>query len=327
LKEEAELFSKPEWWGKTTVSRSLTRLSCRKTEEMWFDMMMSYGDLGNFLSGFSLISLILYFVTSSDSGSLVIDCLASNGHPEPPRLQRVIWALIEGLTATALLVAGGKQALTALQAMSIATGLIYTILMCIACLALWRALQVEGGDLDPNGPAFDVDLLDPFFTDPFDEVVSKMSSTSKLFLQFLANLIIAPLTVAKTSSRVISASTFWPVLISLSIFLIMFVFLHLLQLAVDGSWALAWVFYIAFGSGVSIVRSRARVYLDIPGYPLEDLCVSLLLYPSVAMQMEISTQPGKISNNKKTEVEIVNKGFSYSMDSVPAIVINSKTAP
>jgi len=323
IQEEAELFSKPEWWGKTTISRNLTRLSCRKTEEMWFDMMMSYGDLGNFLSGFSLVSLILYFVTSSDSGSLVIDCLASNGHPEPPRLQRVIWALIEGLTATALLVAGGKQALTALQAMSIATGLIYTILMCIACLALWRAMQVEAGDLDPYGPSFDIDILDPFFTDPFDEVFSKIALTSKLFIQFVMNLFLAPLTVAKTSSRVISASTFWPVLLSLSFFLFMFIFLHLLQLAVDGCWALAWVFYIAFGSGISIVRSKAREQLSISGHPLEDLCVSLLLYPCVAIQMDLSTQPASLDRqaHSKNGEEKINKGFS--MDSVPAVVINS----
>ena len=81
-------------WGKTTVDRRLTRLSCRNLQRMWFDMMQSYEDLGFFLSGFSLVSLILYFVTSSDSGSLVIDCLASNGHPEPPRLQRLLWALL-----------------------------------------------------------------------------------------------------------------------------------------------------------------------------------------------------------------------------------------
>ena len=61
---------------------------------MWFDLMMSYRDIGTFLSGFSILSLILYFVTSSDSGSLVIDSLASNGHPEPPRLQRLLWALL-----------------------------------------------------------------------------------------------------------------------------------------------------------------------------------------------------------------------------------------
>jgi len=46
---------------------------------------------------------------------LVIDCLSSNGDPEPPKVQRVFWALMEGATATALLVAGGKKGLTALQ--------------------------------------------------------------------------------------------------------------------------------------------------------------------------------------------------------------------
>ena len=51
--------------------------------------------------------------------------------------------LSEGITATSLLVAGGRQALSALQAMSIATGFIYTILICIACVALWRALKVN----------------------------------------------------------------------------------------------------------------------------------------------------------------------------------------
>ena len=93
---EAGELTDPGSWGITTPSRHLTRLSCRSTEQMWFDLMLSYGDLGGFLSGFSLLSLVLYFVTSSDSGSLVIDCLASNGHPEPPRLQRLLWALTEG---------------------------------------------------------------------------------------------------------------------------------------------------------------------------------------------------------------------------------------
>ena len=75
------------------------------------------------------------------------------------------------------------------------------------------------------------------------------------------------------------------------------------------------------------MRSFLLILRNVAGHPLEDLCVSLLLYPSVAMQMEISTQPGKIAKNKKNDKELVNKGFSYSMESVPAIVINSKTAP
>eukprot|EP00091_Calanus_sinicus_P009571 TRINITY_DN22359_c0_g1_i1.p1 TRINITY_DN22359_c0_g1~~TRINITY_DN22359_c0_g1_i1.p1 ORF type:complete len:149 (-),score=51.65 TRINITY_DN22359_c0_g1_i1:48-470(-) len=138
-----------------------------------------------------------------------------------------------------------------------------------------------------------------FFTDPFGELAPKFLSTSKLFLLFIANLFLAPLTVAKTSARVISPSTFWPVLMSLSFFLLKFVFLHILQVIVDGAWALAWCSFIAFCSGVSMVRSRTRNHLGIPGHSLEDFCLTLLLYPCVAMQMELSTRPDTMQQGER----------------------------
>jgi choline-glycine betaine transporter len=76
-----EYISLKDDFGSTKLDRSLARLSCHSTEQMWFDVMRSYGDVGQFLSVFSLFGIILYFVTSSDSGSLVIDCLSSNGKP------------------------------------------------------------------------------------------------------------------------------------------------------------------------------------------------------------------------------------------------------
>jgi choline-glycine betaine transporter len=54
---------------------------------MWFDVMRSYGNVGRFLSVFSLSGIVLYFVTSADSGSLVIDCLAANGLSREPLLK------------------------------------------------------------------------------------------------------------------------------------------------------------------------------------------------------------------------------------------------
>jgi len=316
MKEQIELYSEPSFWGVTTVNRTLTRLSCRRTEEMWFDMMISYGSLGNFLCGFSFISLIMYFVTSADSGSLVIDCLASNGQPEPPPLQRIIWAFLEGLTATALLVAGGRKALEGLQAMAIATGMIYCVIVCIVCWSLWRALQVEDGDRDPRGAAFEIQILDPFFTDPLNEVLSSGLSTSKLLFYSIFNIVIAPLTVAKTASRVTSPSSFWPVCTGLTFFLFMFVGLHVLQIAVDGSWALAWISYIIFGSGVAMVRGSARAHLNIEGHPLEDLFVSLFLYPCAALQMEISTRKNKknMGGSSKAREENTNMGFNNSTE-------------
>ena len=101
--------------------------------QAWFNVMysFSYPDLddpswegfGGFMAGLSLIALTIYFVTSSDSGSLIVDHLASNGHEDHHWLQRVFWAFTEGAVATALLVAGGSRALGALQAGSIVFGL------------------------------------------------------------------------------------------------------------------------------------------------------------------------------------------------------------
>ena len=153
-------------FGSTSKDRQVVRLSCHSTEQMWFDVMRSYLGVGKFLAFFSLFAIVLYFVTSSDSGSLVIDCLSANGDPDPPRIQRVFWAFMEGATATALLVAGGKKGLAALQTAGIVSGLPYTVVICLLCTSIWRAVKVAAGDLDPHGPTFACGLFDPWMVEP-----------------------------------------------------------------------------------------------------------------------------------------------------------------
>ncbi|MDD4242139.1 MAG: choline BCCT transporter BetT [Smithellaceae bacterium] len=92
------------------------------------------------LSFLATILIVTFFVTSSDSGSLVIDMLASGGEDDPPVWQRIFWALSEGLVAVALLLAGG---LGALQTAAIATALPFTIIMLLMCWGLVRALRVD----------------------------------------------------------------------------------------------------------------------------------------------------------------------------------------
>jgi len=89
----------------------------------------------------TVILIITFFVTSSDSGSLVIDSLASGGASHTPVWQRVFWASVEGLVASTLLIAGG---LSALQTMSITSALPFAIIMLIAVVGMWRALIIEG---------------------------------------------------------------------------------------------------------------------------------------------------------------------------------------
>ena len=89
----------------------------------------------------AVVLIVTFFVTSSDSGSLVIDSLAAGGAIHTPVWQRVFWATTEGVVAAALLLAGG---LSALQTMTIASALPFAIIMLIAALGMWRALIIEG---------------------------------------------------------------------------------------------------------------------------------------------------------------------------------------
>lgn len=97
----------------------------------------------SFYWGLSIVSLILYFVTSSDSGSLVIDCLTANGNPHPPILQRIFWSCTEGAVATALLKVGGEEGLVGLRSVSIIAGVPYTVVICLMCVGLWNILAEE----------------------------------------------------------------------------------------------------------------------------------------------------------------------------------------
>jgi len=82
----------------------------------------------------------VFFVTSSDSGSFVVDMLTSGGHPNPPVWQRVFWAVSEGVVAAVLLVGGG---LVALQSAAVNTGLPFCLVLLAVCAGLGKALWAE----------------------------------------------------------------------------------------------------------------------------------------------------------------------------------------
>ncbi len=87
-----------------------------------------------------IILVIVFFITSSDSGSLVIDTITAGGKTDGPLPQRVFWCVFEGLVAIALLLGGG---LAALQAMAVTTGFPFAALLLLMCVAIWKALREE----------------------------------------------------------------------------------------------------------------------------------------------------------------------------------------
>lgn len=90
-----------------------------------------------------ITTVLVFFITSSDSGSLVIDSITSGGKTDAPTSQRVFWVIIEGVLAAVLLSLGGTASLNALQAGAVSSGLPFTILLLLICVSLWVGLSHE----------------------------------------------------------------------------------------------------------------------------------------------------------------------------------------
>ncbi len=101
---------------------------------------LEYLPFSQLFSGVATLLVITFFVTSSDSGSLVIDVITSGGKSDPPVWQRIFWAVTEGLVAAVLLLAGG---LSALQTAAIAGALPFAVVMLFICYGLLRGLRME----------------------------------------------------------------------------------------------------------------------------------------------------------------------------------------
>jgi betaine/carnitine transporter, BCCT family len=93
------------------------------------------------LSSFvGIVLVVVFFVTSSDSGSLVIDTITAGGKVNAPVPQRAFWAILQGVVAISLLLGGG---LVALQAMAVSTGLPFTIVLLVGCVSIVKGLMNE----------------------------------------------------------------------------------------------------------------------------------------------------------------------------------------
>jgi choline/glycine/proline betaine transport protein len=102
--------------------------------------MLEQFPLGAISGLLATLLVVTFFVTSSDSGSLVIDHLTSGGKHDVPKTQRIFWAVTEGAVAAVLLLGGG---LTALQTAAITTGLPFAAILCLMCYTVYLGLDNE----------------------------------------------------------------------------------------------------------------------------------------------------------------------------------------
>ncbi|WP_428801890.1 BCCT family transporter [Vibrio kyushuensis] len=116
--------------GLTDISLSLFHV---------FDAM-AYGDV---LSVLSIVLVLIFFITCSDSASLVVDSITAGGKIDAPVPQRIFWAVVQGVIAAVMLWLGGTESLQALQAGVVTTGLPFTLVILVMCVGLLKGLNSE----------------------------------------------------------------------------------------------------------------------------------------------------------------------------------------
>jgi len=109
-------------------------------DELQLFEMLGQLPLSSITSFVGIVLVMVFFITSSDSGSLVIDSITSGGKVDAPKPQRIFWALLEGFIAIALLLGGG---LGALQAAVLSTGLPFALILLAGCYSIVKGLMSE----------------------------------------------------------------------------------------------------------------------------------------------------------------------------------------
>lgn len=131
-------------FGGTAVSQVIADSAAPVSDaaqELKLFVMLKELPLTSITSFIGIILVLVFFVTSSDSGSLVIDTITAGGKTDAPASQRVFWCIFEGVVAATLLLVGGSEALTALQAMAVSTGFPFTIVLLVMCVSLYMGLS------------------------------------------------------------------------------------------------------------------------------------------------------------------------------------------
>mmetsp|Transcript_57333 Transcript_57333/g.134407 ORF Transcript_57333/g.134407 Transcript_57333/m.134407 type:complete len:917 (-) Transcript_57333:164-2914(-) len=260
------------------------------TTDILFDLLASYTPRGfsDFMAVMTMIALTLYFVTSSDSGSFVIDMIASNGVKNPPIAQRIFWSVTEGVTASALLAAGRNRpdeegSLRALQSCSLIMGLPYTFVLFWCTQSLVILCKEESGEIDVDRKAFNSYIFEIF---PIGERPV-----------MLVKNIFAP---GVGIGRIIAQVGGWPQLLPRSQAISGMVWGALLQVmylvAIICCWCgfalYAWlvmglVLYLGFGSLLGFLRGQVRDVHGIKhGDLITDLICGIFAMPFAVTQME-----------------------------------------
>jgi len=305
--------------------------------EPWFQVLESFEGWGNFLSWFSIFNLVFYFCTSSDSGSLVVDAIASNGEGfakgdgDSSSIQRVIWAATEGLVASALIMGGGADALGGLQAASICAGLPYTAVLTMMMISLWRGLNEHATDPDADwttkgsalpGGAWKMDMVGGVF-EIFEQVCSAGKASQKpegAHFVSLALAIVCPFVAlnkcfvasnvdsvdGKTKAFTFFGNKDWYNLVFPgSATLCYYGWAVAYLFGSDHDAAFGWALWLFFAYMCASTRAMARNTAGIEGNGFEDFCVCVC--PILSWQAVSQLEQGAAGDAAPAATEMAEK--------------------
>lgn len=305
-----------------------TMLACRPFVTQIYDLMRPYAVYAPFMYVLLWVGLFFYFITSSDSGSYIDDLLSASGLSKPPPLQKIYWGFTEGAVASALV--GGSPAgdwsniMKGLRSVSICAGMPLTVLMCLMVPATYRALKREFGDADIiNSKKFNSQLFD--FCEcykPKNKSVPYWGQTGKCLTKQLIALVCPGVGIFKAlSSKGLEShkiTRFTAAIVAQLLFLAWFIF-QLLDIGPEDSGSFSWVCFMFLTTIVAYTRWQIRQVHNIWGNLLEDLWVSLTMYPFVVAQCELQVENGgEGSPEYFADLDALLGGATTTIKSVPS---------
>mmetsp|Transcript_76484 Transcript_76484/g.167057 ORF Transcript_76484/g.167057 Transcript_76484/m.167057 type:complete len:764 (-) Transcript_76484:203-2494(-) len=271
------------------VPDGVVRLYNLATEDVIFEHLCYYGthEFATLMTVLTLICIVLYFVTSSDSASYVVDIFAANGVEEPPTIQKVFWGCTEGVAAIALLLSADEEnpsvALNAVKAIPIVLGLPFTFLLFWMCQALMLVCSEESGKL-------------PIERKNFKTFVFNLELSSAISIP-------APfIYCGQVGTKVWGGNAIVYMAGFASMWVVTIVF-FCLAAADDAFLSLAAAMYFVFAFAVGGMRTAVRAKLGITGDMVSDAMAGLFAYPWAIGQMAKEDFSAIESNLKSKELE------------------------
>ena len=290
-------------------------LSCRSWGVEVLDIMEPYKEVTKLIWVTMLVGIVLYFVTSSDSGSYVDDIISAGGLIDPPVIQKIFWCWTEGAVCIALLKAGdvggtGTNGLRALQAVSIVCGLPFTIAIVFMCTSIMRALKIDSGDADicesTEWSTGTLDMFDAFNPGPATESSPPRVPALDRVKHYVVSMCFPFVGVYKTAESLWGEKSPLAAMhgvINACFFFLWIVFM--IMSADSNTWAyLGWTFYAFKAFQLTFIRGCLREAHNIYGNMAEDFAAALFMYPNVVSQMHYQ------SEEKRPDADVFVKGES-----------------